>query len=69
MMSQRTEVLYRAHRPGRRRNGFPISLADLVDEVEASVKVGMSKADLCDELGINEELLDSLLQDIQPQVV
>jgi len=64
MMTQRTEALYRAHRPPARPGGFPPSLADLIHAVEVTANVGVSKEELASQLRINEELFEAILDDV-----
>jgi len=64
MMSQRTEALYRAHRPAPRPDGFAPSLADLIHTVEVAAQVGVSKDELAHQLRIDGELFEAIVDDV-----
>jgi hypothetical protein len=68
MMSQRTEALYRAHRPAARPGGFLPSLADLIQAVEVGAKVSVSNAELVRQIGIDRELFESIARDVGLQL-
>lgn len=64
MMSQRTEALYRAHRPAPRPGGSSPSLADLSHAVEVAAQVGVSKDELARQLRIDGELFEAIVHDV-----